>query len=124
METWIYFNPNPCRRSVGDCAVRAVAKALGIGWKHAYTLLTEEGYNVCDMPSSDAVWGNVLHRHGFVKRVIQDSMYTARKFCIDHPDGVFVLAFGGHVATVVDGFVFDSWNSSNEIVQYFWEMEE
>ena len=126
METWIYYQPNPCGRSVGDCAVRAIAKALDVNWKRAYALLTEEGYNVCDMPSSDSVWGNVLRKHGFAKRMIQAPMYTARDFCIDHPEEgkVYVLAFGGHVATVVSGFIFDMWNSSNEIVQYFWEMED
>ena len=124
METWIYFNPNPCKRSVGDCAVRAVAKALDIPWKRAYSLLAEEGYAVCDMPSSDAVWGRLLRRHGFVKRMIAADQYTARDFCIDHPEGVYVLAFGGHVATVVNGFVFDSWNSTNGTIQYYYELED
>ena len=124
METWIYFNPNACKRNVGDCAVRAIAKALDTSWKRAYSLLTEEGYSMCDMPSSDAVWGSVLRKHGFAKRMVQDEYYTARDFCVDHPDGIYVLAFGGHVATVVDGYLFDSWNSSNEIPQYFWEMED
>lgn len=121
METWIYYNPNPCKRSVGDCAVRAIAKALGLTWKRAYALLTEEGYDVCDMPSSDAVWGSVLRRHGFEKHVvISNNLYTAREFCVEHPYGIFVLAFGGHVATVVNGYIFDSWNSSNEIPQYYY----
>lgn len=124
METWIYFNSNPRKRSVGDCAVRAVSRALDVSWKRAYSLLTEEGYAVCDMPSSDAVWGSVLRRHGFVKRAILDEAYTARDFCIDYPQGVYVLAFGGHVATVVDGYLFDSWNSSNEVVQYYYELED
>ena len=120
----MYFNPNPCKRSVGDCAVRAVAKALDISWKRAYSLLAEEGYAVCDMPSSDAVWGSVLRRHGFVKRAVMDEMYTARDFCIDHQEGVYVLAFGGPVATVANGFVFDSWNSTNNVIQYYYEMED
>lgn len=124
METWIYFNPNPCKRSVGDCAVRAISRALGVSWKRAYALLTEEGYGVCDMPSSDAVWGAVLRRHGFAKHVILGETYTARDFCLDHPEGVYVLAFGGHVATVVDGFVYDSWDSINGIVQYYFELED
>ena len=123
METWIFFNPNPCRRSVGDCAVRAVAKALGVNWKRAYSLLAEEGYAVCDMPSSDAVWGSVLRRHGFVRRSIGEE-YSAREFCLDHPQGVYVLAFGGHVATVVDGYLFDSWNSANSVIQYYYELED
>lgn len=38
----------------------------------------------------------------------------------DHPDGVFVLAFGGHVATVKNGILFDSWDSSNETPIYYY----
>lgn len=36
---WVKYNPNPTGRSVGDCAVRAVAKALNIGWEKAYVLI-------------------------------------------------------------------------------------
>lgn len=121
----MYYQPNPCKRSVGDCAVRAISKALGISWKRAYSLLAEEGYSVCDMPSSDAVWGAVLRRHGFKKRMITKDGYTAHDFCLDHPDsGVCVLAYGGHVATAISGFVYDSWNSTHSTIQYYYEMEE
>lgn len=64
---WAYqsFNPNPRAAKVGDCAVRAVAKALGIGWYQAYVMLASEGLTQCDMPSANNVWGAVLRRHGF-----------------------------------------------------------
>lgn len=124
METWIYYNPNPCKRSVGDCSVRAVSKALGTSWKRAYTLLAEEGYDVCDMPSSDAVWGAVLRRHGFAKHVILGGSYTVQDFCLSHPDGVYVLALGGHVVTTVDGYAYDSWNSIHNEIQYYYELED
>lgn len=32
---YIEYNPNPVARKVGDCAVRAVAKALRISWDDA-----------------------------------------------------------------------------------------
>lgn len=121
---WIKYNPNPAARAVGDCAVRAVAKALNITWEESYTLIADAGFRMGDMPSSDAVFGAVLRQHGFYKRVIPNSCpdcYTTRDFCREHPYGVYVLGFGGHVATVVDGDLYDSWDSSNEIPQYYWE---
>ena len=48
------------------------------------------------------------------------SLETAEDFYKDHPSGTFVLGFGNHVATVVDGDLYDSWDSSKEIPQYFW----
>lgn len=124
---FVEYNPNPVGRRVGDCAIRAVAKALGKTWEGAYVLLAEAGYRMGDMPSSDSVWGAVLRQHGFYRQSIPNSCpdcYTAEDFCRDHPVGTYVLAFGGHVATVKDGMLFDSWNSLEEPVIYYWYKKE
>lgn len=121
-----YFNPNPAGRNVGDCAVRAVAKALNVDWEKAYTMIAFNGFIMNDMPSSDSVWGSVLRQHGFYKTAIPNTCpdcYTVNEFCKDNPNGVYVLGFGGHVATVIDGDLFDSWDSSNEIPIYVWYLE-
>lgn len=124
---WIKYNPNPTGRNVGDCAVRAVAKALDIDWEEAYLLIVKNGYDMGDMPSSDSVWGAVLRQHGFYRKAIPNrcpDCYTVEDFCMDHPEGVFVLGFGGHTATVIDGTLYDSWDSSREIPVYMWYRKE
>lgn len=124
---WKHYNPNPTGRSVGDCAVRAVSKALNTDWETAYITIADNGYNMGDMPSSDSVWGAVLRQHGFYKKTIPNmcpNCYTVKDFCRDNPRGVFVLGFGGHVATVVDGVLYDSWDSSREIPVYVWYRKE
>ena len=120
---WIKYNPNPTGRFVGDCVVRAVAKALDISWEEAYDLITDAGYIMGDMPSSDSVWGAVLRQHGFYRKAIPNQCpdcYSVEEFARDNPEGIYVLGFGGHVATVVDGDLYDSWNSSREIPIYAW----
>lgn len=120
---WIEYNPNPTGRHVGDCAVRAIAKALDVDWETAFALIASNAYAMGDMPSSDSVWGSVLRQNGFYRKAIPNrcpDCYTAKDFCRDNPDGVFVLGFGGHVATVKSGNIFDSWNSEDEIPVYFW----
>ena len=120
---FIRYNPNPTGRNVGDCSVRAVAKALKIDWETAYGLIAANGYAMGDMPSSDIVWGSVLRQNGFYRQAIPNrcpDCYTARDFCRDNPYGTYVLGFGGHVATVVNGDLYDSWNSSDQIPQYYW----
>ena len=124
---WQKYNPNPVGRSVGDCAIRAIAKALNIDWEQAYALVTTNGFNMGDMPSSDSVWGAVLRQNGFYRKNIPNACpdcYTAEEFCRDHPEGIFVLGFGGHVATVVDGILYDAWDSSKAIPQFFWYKKE
>lgn len=122
-KMWVEYNPNPTGRKVGDCAVRAIAKALSIDWETAYDLIASNGFAMGDMPSSDSVWGSVLRQNGFYRKSIPNycpDCYTVKEFCRDNPTGIFVLGFGGHVATVIDGNLYDSWNSLNEIPVYVW----
>lgn len=124
---FIYYNPNPTQRNVGDCAIRAISKALNVDWEEAFMLVAKNAYLMGDMPSSNSVWGALLRQNGFYRTTIPDSCpdcYTAEEFCQDHPKGTFVLGFGSHVATVVDGNLYDSWDSSHEIPQYYWYRKE
>lgn len=120
---WIEYNPNPTGRHVEDCAVRAVAKALGKDWETAYALLSKNGYAMGDMAHSNSVIGATLRMHGFYREAIPNTCpdcYTAEQFAEDHPHGTYVLGFGRHVATVKDGNIYDSWDSSKEIPQFAW----
>ena len=120
---WIEFNNNPLSRRVGDCAVRAVSAALGVDWETAFIMLAANAYAMADVMSSDAVSGATLRQHGFYRAIIPDECpdcYTAEDFCNDHPIGIYVLYFGGHVATVIDGNLMDSWNSSQDTPAYYW----
>lgn len=124
--SYSYYNPNPTGKRVGDCAIRAVAKALDTDWPTAYAMVVSNGFTMGDMPSSDAVWGNTLKQNGFKKEIIPNTCpdcYTAEDFCIDHPHGVYILGFGGHVATVDNGVLYDSWDSSNEIPVYYFRRD-
>ena len=126
MTLYIYYNPNPSGRRVGDCAVRAVAKALDTDWESAYAMIAANGFLMNDVMSSNSVWGSVLRRHGFIRKNIPNSCpdcYTAEHFAKDHPRGIYVLGFGNHTATIKDGDLYDSWDSSQEIPQYYWSKE-
>ena len=123
---WIKYNPNPTGRSVEDCSIRAVAKALDIDWETAYIMVCSNGLAMGDMPHSDSVWGSVLRERGFYRKTIPNvcpNCYTIRMFCKDNPQGVFVLGPGHHVVTVVDGDLYDAWDSSNEIPIYVWYLK-
>lgn len=124
---YIEFNPNPVGRRVGDCAVRAIAKALGMGWEAAYISLVINGLQMGDMPSSDVVSGSLLRMNGFRRKAIENDCpmcYTVKDFCEDHSEGKYVLYCGGHVVAAENGNYFDSWDSGSEVVQYVWYREE
>ena len=124
---WVEFNNNPLKIRVGDCVIRAIAKALNVSWEQSYMIVCAKGFEMADMPSSDAVWSAVLREHGFKRSAIPNTCpdcYTAQDFCHEHPKGTYVLGFGGHVATVHNGRLFDSWNSIQMIPQYYFYKED
>lgn len=124
-----FYSPNPVRPEggIGDCAIRAIAKALGISWEEAYTKLTANGFLMGELPNNDLVWGSVLRQNGFSREVIPNTCpecYTVRQFSDDHPHGTYVVKSDGHVATIVDGVLYDSWDSSFNVPIYFWKKGE
>lgn len=115
---WEYYNPNPLERKTSDCAIRAVAKALEITWEEAYAKLSADGFTMGDLPNSNQVISAVLRTNGFYKMNIPNSCpdcYTFEDFCRDNPLGRFVLGTGTHVACIVNGVIYDTWDSSDMI---------
>lgn len=115
-------NTNPCRNSVGDCVVRAVSIVTEQDWDSAYIALCVQGFQMCDMPSSNHVWGEYLKSQGFTKHVIPEYC-TVREFCENNPRGTFVLATGTHAIAVIDGDYLDSFDSGREAPVYLWRKE-
>lgn len=123
---WIEYNENPVGRLVGDCSVRALSLALGLNWETAYLMSAINGYKMGDMPSSNSVWGAVLRQNGFYKHAIPNTCpdcYTFKDFSNDHKKGVYVVGTGAHVATIIDGNLYDAWDSSDEVPVFYWSKE-
>lgn len=120
--SFVFFNPNKKRSRADDCTVRAVSKALGIGWQEAYILLCAEGAVLWDMPSHNDAWRGVLLARGFRRHGIPDTCpdcYTVRDFARDHPRGTYVAAVQDHILAVVDGDWYDTSDSGDMIVLYY-----
>lgn len=123
---WKQYNPNPIALEGIDCTVRALTKALDIPWEKAYTMLAVNGFVLGDMPNANHVVNATLRQNGFKRRLISDECqdcYTAEDFAEEHPEGTYVLAFGDHVCTVIDGIIWDSWDSRNRVPMFYWEKQ-
>lgn len=124
--SFVFYNPNPMQKLSGDCVIRAITKAKSAKWEEIYTEICMEGFRLCEMPSTNRVWGSYLLREGYKRNAIPDSCpdcYTVSDFSMDNPFGTFILATGDHVVTVQDGDYYDTWDSGNEVPIYFFRKE-
>lgn len=127
---FIYYNPNPQDLRVGDCVIRAVSKATGLTWEQTYAKIVVYGFMMSDMPSANRVWREYLKDNGFNRYLIPDSCpncYTVKDFCNDNPNGTYILGIdgnnSGHVVTVINGNYYDTWDSGQEIPDFYWRKE-
>ena len=121
---YVYYNPNPNGKNVGDCVIRAISKATNKDWESVYTGICVTGYSMCDMPSANCVWGAYLRGNGFVRDVVPNECpecYSVADFAREHPQGTYILALTGHVVCVKDGDWYDSWDSGDKIPMYYWK---
>lgn len=124
---YVFFNNNPKKQRVGDCVIRAIGKAVGQDWTDAYIGLCSEGLVYKDMPSSNYVWGMYLKRYGYEEHMLPSvcpDCVTVSRFAKEHPKGRYVLACQNHVVAVSDGNYYDSWDSGDEVILYYYEKEK
>ena len=124
---YVYYNPNPFGKQVGDCVIRAICKIMHLTWDEAYTAICLRGFDMKDMPASNSVWGSYLVSKGFRSHLLParcPNCYTVKNFCEEYCKGYYLLATGAHVIAIVNGDYYDAWDSGDEIPILYWERKE
>lgn len=120
---WIKCNPNPKRKEVPDCVIRAIAIALRMRWVEVYDDLCRLGRAEFNMPSADAVWGKYLYQKGFQPFRLPESCprcVTVNQFSKIFDHGTYIIGTGSHAVAIINGDYYDSWDSGDEIPSFFW----
>ena len=124
---YIYYNANPVRKSHGDCVLRALSKVLNLTWEEVAIDLCMMQVKLYDMQNSDYVWGEYLALNGFIKKYLPypcPDCLTVKDFCKRFPRGVFVVATGNHVIAIIDGDYYDTFDTGDEVLLYYWERRD
>ena len=118
-----FININPLgRMSAGDCVVRALSVLFGQDWDQTYTELTLLGYIQGTMPSSNEVHMSYMEQHGYYMHILPlcPHCITVREFAELYSRGRYLLCTGDHVIALVDGTYYDTFDSGNEVVAYYY----
>lgn len=130
-STFHFYNANPKNRFTTDCVVRALSTGLQLPYNQVVMELAEmqckTGYNARDVKTIDLY----LKSKGWVKckqpRKYDNTKYTGREFCnhiqqytMDYPERLIANIGGHHIVAIVDGRVWDTWNSTDGCIGNYW----
>ena len=118
--SYVNYNANPISRRGDDCTVRAISKVLGKSWEVIYMDLCVEGLLKYDVPSANHVWGAYLRKKGYRREVCAEDC-TVADFASQHAKGRYILALYSHVVALIDGDYYDTWDSGEQLVKYYWQ---
>lgn len=121
------YNANTRDSFVGDCVKRSLTLAFGMDYDEVSKELNRikrskgaSAYNI------GPVYGQFLKDRGYSFSKYPDKNVTVQEFSQSHNVGTYLLLTGGsklavkgisdHMVAIIDGDIWDSWDSSNEIV--------
>lgn len=126
-EHFRFYNANPKNKvSAGDCVIRAIAFASGLGWNTVYTGLYRIGMKMKMMPNDKKVFEKYLDEICFVKmkqpKKSDGTKYTAEQFARRNPNMLAILSVANHLTTIKDGKIVDTWDCGFKCVGNYWVM--
>lgn len=132
-STFHNFNANPKNRITGDCRIRAIAVACEVPYNKVVMDLAriqcETGYDQCTNQGIDIL----LKEYGWIKqkqpRKKDNTKYTGEEWCKLLQKDPFVVIGGArvvanigghHMVAIVDGKVWDTWDSTDGCIGNYW----
>lgn len=118
---WHEYNPNPKKKNIGDCSLRAYCAAFGWTWEEAFEKSSEIAKNEALMMDTHKTCEKVMESEGYVideefKKSKRKDL-TVNEFALTHPYGIYFLNTHGHLLCVKDGEYWDSWDSGKKKVR-------
>lgn len=127
VKIFIFTNPNPEDKRVTDCTIRAITIAEDSDWDTVAAHTFSKAHAMKEMPDSNKVWSAYLSELGYKRHTLPDTCpecYTVADFAADHPDGTYIVCCDGHVVTVKDGAIMDTFDSGDYTAIYYWIKED
>lgn len=120
MVDFVYYNNNPYGNEEEDCVTRAITLASGLPYFEVAEkldltsrLLDCEKLCVC-------CYDFLIEKVLMFPKVQIDKGMTVEDFARHHRKGAFLLRMEGHITTLIDGKLYDLWNSSDKEITNAW----
>lgn len=120
-----FFNPHKkgTATSVGDCVKRAIVATTGMDYADVGRKL-----NAYKKVTGAKTFNGEKNPHHYVEDILEGRMIALKKkmsakdFAKRHPRGRYILDMDGHWSSCIDGDIYDSWDCSDELVNFAYEI--
>lgn len=126
-KNFVKYNAHPKGLNVKDCVVRSVCTAF----KRDYLETRKELNHVAkEMGYSSYKDREFLYDYlkGYERLIFKGVTGKPRDkvadFLRDHPKGTYIVSVRHHVTTVIDGFLYDTWDCGYLTVYTAWKIRE
>ena len=130
-STFRFYNANPKNRIGGDCVIRAICTALNQSWEQTVREMTELGIKEGRVLNDQSLFPKYLEKKGWKKmpqpRKDDGTKYTGKEFCrevtqypFNYPDRIIANIGGHHTVAIIDGRVWDIWDSTDGCIGNYW----
>ena len=140
-KTFHFYNANPKGKYTGDCRIRAISKACDIDYNTVVMGLAliqiETGLDQCAHQGISILMDRIGWKKMPQPRKKDGTKYTGREFCREvqkslnngykvGKDGIvvapkiFANIGGNHEVAIVDGKVWDTWDSTDGCIGNYW----
>ena len=113
---WVEYNPNPLKKNVGDCTLRAYCKYTRKKWEEVYDMSSKFAKEECSIMDESSVVNKFIQEKLNCKITWpkKDEKVTVNEFAKTHNKGKYIIGIRGHVVTVINGYYYDSWDSGDK----------
>ena len=122
-DNFEYYQPND--HKCGDCAIRAVSKALNVSWNVSLDILSYSAFKIKEPPTSCDNITEALKMYGFkwvpIKPKRGEKRPTVSQFAKEHSDSTYICRVSGHIVCAKDGKYYDIWDSGDKSLYGYWE---
>lgn len=109
-----YYNANPEGKHTTDCTIRAISLISG----RKYESVKKGLINYKKISGAD-IYNNAVNAREYVKSIggvweKTGGKIKVKEFAASHPDGGYVLDMKGHYSALINGSVYDTWDTRSE----------
>ena len=120
------YNANNRGNNSPDCVCRAISLAFDVSYNSIHRELTQLVKGTMHNYKNIRFYQKVIKNHGGSDFIREEDLILVREWIDKHPDGTYILQTGekagvsNHLICVIDGAVYDSWDSRDQfVVGYF-----